>query len=129
MAYKIMQSKIRGKVRYYPEGKDIFEYWAGLGRATSLDKVKSHFFQNGFKNPKTGKPPTRMGLWCAMWRWALLNVEEARRIYAQYVLELDGETLSDDEWYSLVHSRALQLLTSRGYKKFVLDHPELNKFA
>ena len=124
-----MQSKVRNKLSYIGDGKIYFEKWVSLGKAGNVSKVALWAGNElGKKNPKTGRPPTPMGIWQKMWRWCLRNPEEGRSLYASYVLELDGDLLKDEEWNSLLHARAKILLTKAGYRKYLAKYPHLEKY-
>lgn len=123
-----MQSKIRNKLKFL-DGEELFRHYISLGRAGSYRQVENYCKSRKIKNPKTGKPPTRMGIWCSMWRWVLRNPDPARKLYASYVLELDGDILDDEEWYSLLESRAHELLTDAGYKTYLRTYPKVADYA
>lgn len=121
-----MQSKVRNKIKFLHD-KELFVHWTGLGKAGSLKLLVIYSVKEGWLNPKTGRPPTTMACWNAMWRWAIRNMAEARPFYAQYVLDF-GDYLTDDEWMEVINDRAKQLLTPAGYRKFLVKHPEVVKY-
>lgn len=124
----VSQVMVRNKLRYL-DGERLFEQYVLLGRAGSYKQLGNFAVSKGWVNPYTGKAPTKMGLWNSMWRWALRNPDKAHEMYSNYVLELDGDTLTDDEWYSLIESRAYQCLSRPGYRKYLSNHPELKPYA
>lgn len=123
-----MQSKIRNKVKFL-DGETVFRKYVEFGKAGSYTMLQKYSTVAGWVHPITKRPPTKMGLWATMWRWALRNPDIARKLYAQYVLELNGDYLGDEEWFSLLEARAKQLLTPPGYRKYMLKHPEVAKYA
>lgn len=125
-----MQAKVRNKISYIGDGEPLFRKWVSWGKAGTVQMV-ADWAKNecGLKNPKTGRGPSAMGIWAKMWRWALRNPELSRPLYADYVLELDGDQLTDDEWYSLLHERARVLLTRAGYKKYMVKYPDVAKYS
>jgi hypothetical protein len=118
---------VRNKLKFL-HGEELFKHYMFLGRAGSVRHLQTYAMEKGWSNPNTGKEPTAMGVWCSMWRWVLHNPEKARPMYSEYVLQF-GENLTDSEWNSLLESRAHELLTPAGYRKFLHDHPELKKYA
>ena len=102
------QLMILNKLKFM-DGEALFKRYIEMGKGGSIAKLARFAQQQGWNNPKTGKMPTRVGVWCSMWRWALRNPQEARKIYDQYVLEF-GQNLTDEMWYSLLEARAQKLL-------------------
>lgn len=123
-----MQSKIRNKVKFL-DGETVFKKYVEFGSAGSYNMLQKYSVVAGWVHPITKKPPTKMGLWATMWRWALRYPDNARKLYAQYVLELSGDYLNDEEWYSVLEARAKQLLTVAGYKKYMKANPEVAKYS
>lgn len=90
------------------DGEKLFKlYFEEFGTARSVAKLVSYCKTEGTKNPHTGRPPTRMGVWKAMWAWALMpeNLTIARQIFNNG-LALSGEYYSDDEWKEFCTSKA-----------------------
>jgi hypothetical protein len=96
-----------GKVKYL-DGERLFRlYFEEMGTAGSMAKLVNFCVSEGKKNPKTGKPPTRMSVWKAMWTWALLpeNLATARKIFDKN-MSASGEFYSDAEWKEFVFTKA-----------------------
>lgn len=82
----------------YLDSKKLFEvYWVDMGAARSIKKVVEWCRSNGMINPITGKPPTRMGVWKGIYRWALKNQDEAYAI-AQKGVSQHGDFITPEEW-------------------------------
>lgn len=118
-----MQSKVRNKIKFLHD-REIWVHWTGLGKVGSLRLLVEYSKKQGWFNPKTGKPPTPMACWNAMWRWAIRNPVEARPMYADYVKDF-GDYLTDDEWNEVLNDRARTLLTTAAYRKFLIKNPEV----
>lgn len=78
-----------------------------MGNAGSMAKLVNFCMTQGQKNPRTGKPPTRMGVWKAMWTWALLpeNIKTSKDIFNKSMSE-QGERYTDAEWKEFVTTKA-----------------------
>lgn len=97
-------------------------YFEQMGSAGSMMKLVNMCAAQGMKNPQTGKPPTRMGVWKAMWTWALLpeNLKTSKDIFMRS-MSTSGEFYSDAEWKELATTKAkggVEFGKER-YKKFV----------
>ena len=68
----------------------------------SLLKVITDLNSQGKLNPDTGRPFTPSGIQKAAFRWALDNIEEARRD-VEYKLNTDGRTLSERAWKEFLY--------------------------
>lgn len=122
MAQRLVLNKLK-----FLNGEVLFNKYVDMGRGGSIAKLANFAFEQG-GNPRTGRIPTRVGVWSSMWRWALDNPDKARKIYDRYVLEF-GENLTDEYWYSLLEARAKKLLTPRGYRNYIKKYPEVGKYA
>lgn len=119
--------KVRNKVKFL-DGEAIFRKYVEMGKAGSFNHLVRWTIAQGIINPVRGKPPSKMALWNAMWRWALHNPEVAKPLYSDYCLQF-GDYLSDSEWKELMEWRAFQLLPYSGYRKYLKKHPELVEYA
>ena len=82
----------------YLDSKKLFEvYWVDMGAARSIKKVVEWCKANGMINPINGKPPTRMGVWKGIYRWALKNQDEAY-VIAQKGVSQHGDFITPEEW-------------------------------
>jgi hypothetical protein len=125
-----MKGKIRNKLDFIGDGERLFKQWVSWGNAGTVKKLALWAGNElQLKNPRTGKIPSAMGVWAKMWRWALRHPDEARVLYEDYAIALDAaDPLTDDEWYSLLHSRAKSLLTSAGYFKYLKKYPHVANY-
>lgn len=89
----------------YIDGKKLFEvYWVDMGNSRSIAKLQKWCGSNNFSNPKTGKLPTRMGVWKCMWRWASRNMDEAYAV-AQKGVAQQGEFITPEEWLETMKTK------------------------
>ena len=106
----------------YLDGKKIFTHWKEMG-GSSFSKLVKWCAANGMKHPETGKPPTRMGVWVAMWTWAIHNMQEAQRLFDETMIQ-KGVKYTDQEWISLLHGRAKNIYKNGNqFRKFAKEHP------
>ncbi len=63
---------------------------------TNLAKARQTLIDRGVKNPRTGKPPTKMSIRVAALRYALKNPEKARH---EITIVPDGKWAYDREAY------------------------------
>jgi hypothetical protein len=101
----------------YLDGELLFRKYHALGRAKSVTKLQKWCKENVLVNQDTGKAPTHMALWFAMWRWALRpeNQGTAREIYNQYLFDCLKPELDDLGWRELMLKRAKTCFNS-GFK-------------
>jgi hypothetical protein len=90
----------------YLNGEKLFTaYWKDMGGSTlmggaaSYRKMVNYAVANGMSNPVSGKPPTYMGIWKAMWRWAINNQDMAFEL-AKEAFFTRGEVLTRERWNS-----------------------------
>ena len=112
----------------------LFKYfYEKMGKGGSLGKLSTYLTTltahpetgepfYGY-NPDTNLPYSSEAIRQAMWRWAVKNLDEARDIYAKFLLEGYGDILEDDEWIQVVNSQAKSCLKST-YPRFLREHPE-----
>jgi|GEM_PF-1552179 len=105
------------------DGEELFKkYFEEMGTARSINKLVKWCISSGKINPQTGKPPTRMGVWKAMWRWALLpeNSSKAFEIFRKS-LSSDGEFVGIEKWNEYIHSKAVHGLQfgPKRYEEFI----------
>ena len=80
------------------DGEKLFTvYWAEMGTARSYGKMVNWCKSNNIINPKTQKPPNRMGIWKAVWRWAVNHQEKAFEIAQKGFMD-GGEFLTRERW-------------------------------
>lgn len=93
----------------YMNGGFLFKYYFSvMGTARSMDKLVKLCASDGVTNPAYGTPPTRMGIYKSMWRWALKkeNQKEAYNIYTSSELgELFPVIQSWEEWIEFLRSK------------------------
>lgn len=102
---------MRWNIHHYKflDGEKLFrKYFEEMGPARSITKLTEWCKSQGCKNPLTGKPPTRMGVWKSMWRWALLpeNERTAFEIFKKS-LASEGELVVLEKWNEYIHSKAV----------------------
>lgn len=106
----------------YLDGKKIFTHWRDMGGG-SFTRLAAWCEKNGMKHPDTGRKPTRMGVWVAMWTWALHNMDEARVLFDE-VMKQKGVYFTEVEWLSLLHGRARNIYKNGNqFRKFAKEHP------
>lgn len=79
----------------YIDKKECFNLYVKLG---SLGSVKRHYDNEGFKNPATGKSPTRQAIKNATFTYVLFNIPEAKKVLDDYYLSKGVEW--DDEKFN-----------------------------
>lgn len=80
------------------DGEKLFTvYWAEMGSARSYSKLVRWCESNKVINPKTQRPPNRMGIWKSMYRWAVNNPDKAYEIAQKGFLD-DGKFLTRERW-------------------------------
>ncbi len=107
----------------YLDGEELFrKYFEEMGTARSISRLVKWCISRGIKNPLTGKPPTRMGVWKSMWRWALLpeNKEKAFDIFKKS-LSAEGEFVVVEKWNEYIDSKAVHGLQfgPKKYEEFI----------
>lgn len=66
----------------YLDGERLFTvYWQEMGDSRSTIRLQRWCLAHSIVNPKTQNVPTRMGLWKAMWRFAVDNQDKAFDIW------------------------------------------------
>jgi hypothetical protein len=82
----------------YMDGKRLFEvYWVEMGSARSIAKLQKWCITNDMVHPISGKPPTRMGIWKCMYRWAINNQKDAYDM-AQDGASQYGDFITPEDW-------------------------------
>jgi len=106
------------------EGDVIFKYYyIDMGIARSYNKLQRWADEKYGINPVTGKSYTTGALWQAAWRWALKNLDEAKKIYENSQLDF-GENVSYDEWKQLVAQHVKTCLSKSQRRAFFDANPE-----
>jgi len=95
----------------YLNGEKLYTaYWKDMGGSTmmggaaSYRKMINYCVSNGMTNPLTGKPPTYMGIWKAMWRWAIDHQDSAFEM-AKDAFFTRGEVLTKERWNDEIVSK------------------------
>lgn len=108
------------------DGEYLFRYYfQTMGEARSLPKLSEHCRQEYMIHPEHGTPPTRMGIYKAMWRWATRkeNQQLAWEIYNSSQLGDDWEEINDwNDWLSFLEERiksAHQFAKPNEYRNFL----------
>ena len=76
--------------------------WIRLG---SLHKVQNKFEDEGLRNPRTLRVPTISAIEKAAYRWALENLEEAKKDL-EYAWNQIGEVLTEERWQEFLVDKA-----------------------
>ena len=94
--------------------------WVRLG---SLNKVRNLFDDEGLRNPRTMRVPTISAIEKAAFRWALGNLEEARRDLVR-AWQAEGEVLTDERWKEFLKDKAIlaYYLQPRRLERFLEQH-------
>jgi hypothetical protein len=117
-----MKKKKRVYAWQYIDGEKVFRYyWEVMGTARSYIKLSKWAKTEGMSNPTTGKSPTSMAVWFAVWRWAIKNQEIAYTIYNK-ALSDNGGFINKEQWKEFIDEKAEVCLNERGYKKFRQDY-------
>jgi len=104
-------------------GRELFYlYYVDMGTGASYKKISLQLYRNGVYNENTGKPFTPTGIYKAIWRWALMNLDEALPIVKEYELKF-GVIRSDELWKRTIQKK-IHLLCVWERAKFHRDHPE-----
>lgn len=117
-----MNDKMSLRKKKFLDGEALFRlYFGDMGTARSAIKLVDWCISQGIKNPHTGKPPTRMGVWKAMWTWALLpeNLKTSQAIFNKAMSEA-GEFYTDAEWkeFATIKAKGGVELGKRKYREF-----------
>lgn len=115
------RAKLNQKKQFLKEhDEELFiHYYVTMGGARSTVKLVDYCALQGWLNPITRKPPSRMAVWFGMWRWAIRpeNQERAYQLYNKAKLD-DGEYCSREEWLSLLSERAKVCLRDTDFMKW-----------
>jgi len=110
------------------DGESIFKYYyIEMGDARSYNKLARWASAKWGRNPETRKDWTTGAVWQAAWRWAFENLDYAKRVYSDTLLQ-HGETLTDEEWYGVLSQHAKTCMTPTQYRRFLVKHPELKPY-
>jgi len=91
----------------YLDGERLFTvYWQEMGDSRTTIRLQRWCLAHSIVNPKTQNVPTRMGLWKAMWRWAVENQDEAIKVWSEGMdyNKIDG--VVESEWNKLILNNA-----------------------
>ena len=111
--------------KVYLDKSTCFHTYINCG---SIGKTVKILHSQGVVNPKTGKPPTDMGVWNAVWLYALENMVEAKKLTFETWLN-NGKIGTDLEWYTIILKRARKLLSKSGYQAFIEKHSYLKPYT
>ena len=106
----------------YLNGDVLFRKYYEMGDAKSITRLRKFAISQGMVS-STGKEPTDMGVWKAMWRWASLkeNAYKAWEIYSNR----DGQECNFDEWVEVMKKTiraAWQHPTEAKYNRFLKEN-------
>ena len=90
---------------------------------TNLAIARQTLMDRGYKNPRTGKPPTKMSIRVAALRWALKNPEKAR---LEITIVPDGKWAYDKEaYYTWLNVEvAKKILSKKRYEEWLRKYYE-----
>jgi hypothetical protein len=97
------------KNKQFLDDKRCFDLWI---ETNSLYKAQAVLAREGLINPKTGRPPTVMGIWTAAWRWGIANPQDARKLVGD-VYHANGEILSNEEWDVIIQEKRAYLFAKK----------------
>lgn len=95
----------------YLDGERLFTvYWQEMGDSRSTIRLQKWCLAHSIVNPKTQNVPTRMGLWKAMWRWAVENQDKSYEIWhdaiENNVASMNSKEAWQESWDKLVLNNA-----------------------
>lgn len=116
-----------GRGAKYLNGRDCFYAWLSQG---SSEKATDFLTLRGIRNPSTGEPPTRMGVWSSAVRYAAEHMDECYLAIQHSVEEQGGDPGSFTwegfvEW--LIKSARTAYSSERAFAYFVYLH-DLQKY-
>jgi len=97
----------------YLDERVCFELW---NEVSSLGETKKILINRGVKNPKTGKPPTKMSISIAAKRFIIKNPEQARI----EITEAEGGGWAEDRmaFYRWLDQEAHKILSEPRYEEW-----------
>lgn len=99
----------------YLDRKMCFDAW---NSSSSVSRAAKKLEKDGVRNPATGRPPTRMGVWVAAMRYMTENPEEAR--YA--IINAGGDWAHDQcAYYKWLVARAASAMTDGTWRKWIWE--------
>ena len=102
-------TKIPGSRRKYIDGEFLYHYYfAVMGTAKSTQKLPDVCLERGMVNTLTGKPPTQMSCWKAIWLWACKkeNHQKAYTIYNDFLSTI-GQFVTFEEFKDVLRRYAI----------------------
>lgn len=108
------------------DGEYLFKYYfETMGESRSLIKLIEHCKTEYMIHPEQGKPPTKMGIYKAIWRWATVkeNQSKAWEIYKNCELGGEWKKIEDSiEWISFLKERVSSAYQydAKTYKRFLV---------
>jgi hypothetical protein len=108
---------------FLPTGEVLFKkYFLEMGRARSVYKLVDWMLTKKIVNPRTGLPPSAMGVWFRMWRYACDpdTSKQAYEIFNQAMRD-EGQFSSWNEWLDELVQKAKcpgMINGKRKYEKF-----------
>lgn len=112
-----MTTGLRGT---YLDPKDCWKSWIELG---SLLKVQRKYIKQDVKSPQTGTYPIIQSIEKSAKRWAVNNLEEARKDLT-YAWQRRGEVLTDEKWNEWLNSAVRNIFSGRSVsmRRYVVRH-------
>ena len=104
----------------YLDEQECFALWNAL---SSLTKTRRTLIERGYKNPKTGKPPTVMSIRVAALRYTTKNPQECR----SDIIQAGGIWAKNKEAYYLWLDQevAKKILSDSRYAEWLVENEEL----
>jgi hypothetical protein len=101
----------------YLDGEILFRKYFEMGGARTISKLRKFAVSQGMTS-STGKEPTPMGVWKAMWRWASLkeNCDVAYEIYHKWT---NSNAAEWNEYMLKTIQTAWQFNTVFKYQRFL----------
>lgn len=108
------------------DGEYLFKYYfETMGASRSIIKLIEHCRSEYMIHPEQGKPPTKMGIYKSMWRWATLkeNQRKAYEIYNNADLGNEYEYFETfEDWMAFLKDRieSAYQYKDKSYKRFLI---------
>lgn len=112
-----MTTGLRGT---YLDPKDCWKSWIELG---SLGKVQAKYIKQDLKSPYTGRYPIIQAIEKSAKRWAVNNIEEARKDLT-YAWQRRGEVLTDEKWNIWLNSAVHNIFngSTAGLRRYIVRY-------
>lgn len=117
-----------------PKGKTLIlddeylfnKYFIEMGPGGSVNKLWLELKNKGIRNPATGKPITKSGIWQSITRYKVRNwnVPEVKNAVLKYYID-SGWVLTEEEYRDVISQHAHTVFIESQYETFLRDNPEI----